>query len=467
MTSGRSAGDPNERLERIVRDLAVPPHLARDGLRTATLTERMEFYRVPGISFAVVDDYRLESAYVAGVLEVGGTAAVTIRTLFQAGSLAKPVVALAALRLVEAGAINLDADVNSLLTTWKVPPNGAWQPRVTLRHVLTHTSGFTVPLYPGYPREATIPTVLQVLDGERPARTPAVRVDLIPGTQYRYSSGAFVVLQQLLMDVTGLSFAELMRELVLGPLGMDDSTFEQPLPEHRRHRAATGHRNGGQPVQGGWFVYPEAAQGGLWTTPSDLARFVIELQKARAGHSGRLLSTEMANEMLSPHIDNHVGLGIFHEGDASHPRFSHLGGNEGFSSRLTAFREMGVGAVVMTNWHYRFLVDEVFAAIANEYDWPGYLPQQPRAVALDAAILERYVGEYQLRPDTSLRISRTGHVLLLETSGQLPIEFYAESETHFRARAVNAVLAFRSTAGRPIELIVEQADRQLSATRLE
>jgi len=128
---------------------------------------------------------------------------------------------------------------------------------------------------------------------------------------------------------------------------------------------------------------------------------------------------------------------------------------------------MGVGAVVMTNWHYRFLVDEVFAAIANEYDWPGYLPQQPRAVALDAAILERYVGEYQLRPDTSLRISRTGHVLLLETSGQLPIEFYAESETHFRARAVNAVLAFRSTLGRPIELIVEQADRQLSATRLE
>lgn len=467
MTNRRSAGDWSERLDRIVRGLTVPSLLPRESPRIATLTERMEFYKVPGISFAVVDDYRLESAYAAGVIEVGGTDAVTTRTLFQVGSLGKPVVALAALRLVEAGTIDIDADVNTMLTSWKIPRNGAWQPRVTLRHVLTHTSGLTVPLYPGYPRGEALPTVLQVLDGETPARTPAVRVNSIPGTQYRYSSGAYVVLQQLLMDVAGQSFAELMRELVLGPLGMQDSTFEQPLPESRWRVAATGHRNGGQPVQGGWFVYPEAAQGGLWTTPSDLARFVLELQKARAGHPGRLLSAKTASEMLSPSIDNHVGLGIFQEGDASRPRFSHLGGNEGFSSRLTAFRDMGVGAVVITNWHYGFLVDEVFAAIAGEYEWPAYLPQQPRTVKLDAAILERYVGEYRLRPDMSLRVSRAGDVLQLEASGQLPIEFYAESETQFRAAAVNAVIVFRAVAGRPIELVVEQADRRLSATRVD
>ena len=148
MTNRRSAGDWSERLDRIVRGLTVPSLLARDTPRIATLTERMEFYKVPGISFAVLDDYRLESAYAAGVIEVGGTDAVTTRTLFQVGSLGKPVVALAALRLVEAGAIDIDADVNTMLTSWKIPRNGAWQPRVTLRHVLTHTSGLTVPLYP-------------------------------------------------------------------------------------------------------------------------------------------------------------------------------------------------------------------------------------------------------------------------------------------------------------------------------
>jgi len=427
----------------------------------------MEFYKVPGISLAVVNDYQVEWTHAQGVLEAGGTEPVTTCTLFQGGSLGKPVVALAALRLVEEGVLSLEADVNTWLTSWKIPANDAWQPRVTLHHLLTHTSGLTVPLYPGYPRDDAMPTLLQVLEGAKPARTTAVRVNLIPGTQYRYSSGGFVVLQQLLTDATGQPFADLMGELVLGPLGMEDSTFSQPLPESRWHLAASGHRNGGQPVQGRWFVYPEAAQGGLWTTASDLARVVVELQRARAGRPSRILSTRMATEMLSPLVDDHVGLGIFQEGDAVCPRFSHIGGNEGFSSRLTGFRDNGQGAVVMTNWHYGFLIDEVFAAIAKEYSWPGYLPEEPRRAKIDAGVLEGYVGAYEIRPNVYVRVTRVGDVLCLEVSGQMPIELYPVSESRFRAKVVDAEIAFRSAAGRPIELIVEQADRHVVAKKIQ
>ena len=467
MTQRKRADDSVERLRRVTHGLAVPPLLASHAPRMATLAERMQFYKVPGISFAIIDDYEIQSARAEGVLEAGGTAQVTTRTLFQGGSLGKPVAALAALRLVEDGVLDLDADVNTWLTSWKIPPNDAWHPRVTLRHLLTHTSGLTVPLYPGYPRDDAVPTLLQVLDGARPARTPAVRVNLIPGLQYRYSSGGFVVLQQLLIDVTGQPFADLVRELVLEPLGMKDTTFEQPLPRTRWAVTASGHRNGGQPVQGGWFVYPEAAQGGLWTTAADLARVVVELQRARAGRPSRVLSTRMATEMLSPLVNGHVGLGIFQEGDLACPRFSHQGGNEGFSSRLVGFRDTGRGAVVMTNWHYGFLIDEVVGAIAREYSWPGYLPKPSGTAKVDAKLLDRYVGLYELRSGVQVRVTRRGDRLGLELAGQMLIELDAESETQFRAKVVDAAVAFRFAADGPLELVVQQADQHVSAKKIQ
>jgi CubicO group peptidase (beta-lactamase class C family) len=466
MTNADAAHDLDQRIGRIERGLTVPSAPGGTETRTATLTQRMEFYKVPGVSIAVINNYQVEWARAHGVVETGGTAPVTTHTLFQGGSLGKPIVALAALRLVDDGRLRLDSDVNTFLTSWKIPPNDAWQPRVTLRHLLTHTGGLTVPLYPGYPRDHATPTLWQVLEGAPPARTSPVRVGLIPGSQYRYSSGGYVVLQQLLMDVTGQPFAQLMHDLVLGPLGMEHSTFEQPLPESRWHLAATGHRNGGQPVQGKWFVYPEAAQGGLWTTPADVARFVVELQRAKAGLPSRTASRRMATEMLLPQVEDHVGLGIFQEGPVDHPRFGHIGGNEGFSSRLTGFRDTGLGAVVLANWHYGFLIDEIFAAIAKEYAWRSYLPEERRVAKIDETILQGYVGDYEMRPGFRLRIRRVGDALGLEVSGQAPIELYPVSETRFIARVVDAEIAFRSEAGRLTALVVQQADRHLSARKV-
>src|SRR5207244_12555644 len=184
----------------------------------------------------------------------------------------------------------------------KLPANLGWQPHVTVRQRLSHTAGLTVHGFPGYPRDTHAPSLVEVLDGK--GNTPPVRVSTIPGLQFSYSGGGYCVLQQLLVDVTGSSFPELALELVLGPLAMADSTYEQPLPEHRWPEAASGHRQGGKPVAESWHVYPEQAAAGLWTTPSDLARFLIAVQEAKAGVRGAFLSRELVDELLRPQAPN-------------------------------------------------------------------------------------------------------------------------------------------------------------------
>lgn len=199
-------------------------------------------------------------------------------TLFQAGSISKPVAALAALRLVEQGKLSLDEDVNAKLVSWKVPGNEfTKEQKVTLRRLLTHSAGLTVHGFPGYAAGAQVPTLVQVLNGEKPANTPAIRVDTVPGRLWRYSGGGYTIMQQLLIDVTQKSFPELMRQLVLEPAGMKHSTYEQPLPPARAGEAATAHDANGQPVKGQFHTYPEMAAAGLWTTPTDLALLAIEL----------------------------------------------------------------------------------------------------------------------------------------------------------------------------------------------
>jgi CubicO group peptidase (beta-lactamase class C family) len=267
-----------------------------------------------------------------------------------------------------------------------------------------------------------------------------------------------MIVQQLLADVTGLPFPELMRQLILDPLGMEQSTFEQPLPRRDRTAAAVGHRHGGQPVRGKSFVYPEA-QGGLWTTPSDLARFLIELQRANVGRPSRLLSQEIARAMLTSQIERHVGLGVFFDGAGDSRRIEHLGGNEGFSSRLSAFCNAGLGAVVMTNWHYGFLVDEVFRGIAREYAWPSYLPDPPTTIRMDPATCASYVGDYELRPDLHFRVRQGPDALSLEMSGQAPMDLVPRSATTFLMEAVNAEITFeRSDTSEVTGAIFRQHD---------
>lgn len=272
------------------------------GLAT-TVEVAMARHRVPGCAVAVIAEGRLDWTRGYGVTASARDAApVGIDTLFQACSISKAVAATAALRLVQAGRLDLDADVNDALTTWQVPANDGWQPRVTLRQLLSHTAGLTYCWYPGYRRDAALPTTLDTLLGQAPANTPPVRVTALPGTQFRYSGSHYAVLQQLLMDVTDQSFEALLRELVLAPLGMRDSGYEVDFPARHPGATASGHDAGGAPIADGWRLLPESAGAGLWTTPTDLCRLACAVSAAWSGETSDFLSQETARRMLTAQL---------------------------------------------------------------------------------------------------------------------------------------------------------------------
>jgi CubicO group peptidase (beta-lactamase class C family)/putative intracellular protease/amidase len=376
------------------------------------LEEIMKLFKVPGVSVAVIDNFKIAWAKGYGVTEAGGTVPVTPRTLFQAGSVSKAVAAVGAMVLVERGAFRLDEDVNTRLTSWKVPQSEfSKEQRVTLRRLVSHTAGLTTRFFPGYAVGEPVPTLVQVLNGEKPANTPPVRVDVTPGSIWRYSGGGTLVEQQLMMDVTGKNFPELMRETVFDKLGMEDSTYEQPLPAARTAQAASGTLATGHTVPGKWHVYPEMATGGLWTTPSDLARLAIEVALARHGESRRVLSPEIARQMLTPQVErvpqgtrlgnvqhpDRMGLGFF-LGDAAHADlFGHFGDDAGFQAMVFTFADSGRGVAIMSNSENGiFLGDHLVASIAREYGWDGYVPpDRPRlapGAILSAAAHSRGIG---------------------------------------------------------------------------
>lgn len=349
-----------------------------------TIIALMQKRGIPGASIAIVQDGKIVRAKGYGVIEAGGTAPVTEDTLFQAASISKPLGALGALQLVHAKKLELDADVNTALKSWKVPDNEfTATEKVTLRGVLSHTAGLTVSGFMGYAPDAAQPTLLQVLQGEKPANTPAVRVDILPGSQFRYSGGGFVLLQQLVIDVTGERYPEFMRETVLKPLGMLASSFEQPLPATLTAKAATGHGPDGKPLSGRWRVHPEIAPAGLWTTPSDLARFAIAMQQALAGKANAAISPATAQLMVAP-VKNRMGLGFLTAGSGSGERFTFNGRNQGFDSQFVAYRESGQAAVVMVNTNDRStFFARVMPAIAQHYGWRDYPPYAPPAAIED------------------------------------------------------------------------------------
>jgi CubicO group peptidase (beta-lactamase class C family) len=460
---------------RRVADTIIPAS-ARPGENTSgvSLMERMAFYGVPGVSIAVIHDGEIAFARGYGVRETGKPDPVTPDTLFQAASISKPVAVTGALRLVEQGLLDLDADVNEYLTTWKVPPSGGWQPRLTLRQLASHSAGLTVHGFPGYLRDAARPTLVQVLDGIPPANTPPVRVDTVPGTQFRYSGGGTSVIQQLILDVTGTPFPDLMRELVLDPLGMAASGYLQPLPESRWQEATTGHRASAGPVTGQWHIYPEMAAAGLWTTPTDLACFALGIQRSYAGDSGGILSQATAREMLTPQVPRegewtHLGLGPFLAGEGETARFGHSGGNEGFRCLMVAYRSGKFGAVVMTNGDEggTLVQQEIFGAIARVFDWPGFLPKQPVRIDVPADTLDRYTGLYQLRPGFTLTVTRDGDTLSVQPTGQAPLIFSPASEATFFSDSIDTKLTFEAAdAGTVTGVRFQQNGREIIGNRV-
>jgi len=345
---------------------------------------------IPGLSVAVIHDYSIAWVKGYGVTEKGGSIGVTPQTLFLAGSISEPVTAVGALALVDAGELSLNSDVNESLTSWKVPASAfTANQKVTLAQILEHTSGITGgDFFPGYAIGEPIPTLLQVLSGESPAINSAIIVSRVPGTEWSYSGNAYLVVQQLMTDVSGQSFPSLMQRLVFAPLGMFQTTFDQPLPPQSARDAARGTLINGNAVEGGWHVQPEMAAGGLWTTPTDLAKLAIELAQESRGLSHRILAAPTARAMLAPQWSSGVlnilgstndpdrmGYGFF---VGERHRFGHICGNVGYQATMVMFADTGNGAIIMTNSDIGLHAgNAVLNAIAKVYNWNYVAPPPP------------------------------------------------------------------------------------------
>jgi CubicO group peptidase (beta-lactamase class C family) len=438
----------------------------------------MQFYKTPGVSIALINDGRIEWARGYGVLEAGGKDLVTPETLFQAASISKSLSAMLALRLVEQGKLDLDNDVNQRLVSWKVPDNEfTKEQKVTLRRLLSHTAGVTVQGFLGYPAGQALPSLRQILDGEKPANSAAIRVDMKPGSSFRYSGGGYVILQQLVMDVTGKSFPALMEKSLLQRLGMTHSTFQQPLSPDLASRAAAGHLPNGVEMSSKWFVLPELAPAGLWTTPTDLARLVIEVQKSRVGKSNKVLSTASTAEMLTPQIDN-IALGWFVDGQGSSKRFSFGGSNVGYKCRMLGYMNSGQGVVVMTNSENGAeLTSEIIRSVAAEYGWPDFHPRERVIVKVDPRAFDAYVGEYEIAPGLILVVTREGDKLMSQAmprplppsaAGQPKSEMFPESETTFFVKDADAQFTFvKDDNGQVVQVNMQRGTRVFQARKIK
>jgi CubicO group peptidase (beta-lactamase class C family) len=386
------------------------------------------------VSIAVIHDKRIDWSKGYGVARLGGPP-VSASTLFGAASMSKPLTAMAVLRLAQEGKIDLDVDVNTYLKSWKIPANEYTENHpVTVRELLSHTSGIGTHNGMIYDPDKGLPSVLEILEGKSPAKTPAVHVESEPGKKYAYANGGYLILELLVTELTGKSFAEAMRDLVLAPIGMSHSTYEAPLSPAKAASAATAYDEGGTSgIAAGHFVEPNAAAGGLWTTATDYAKFVIELQKEYVGESHRVLDQKMAQMMvtagLGPSANIRWGLGVRVGGTAPHTYFEH-GGSAVFQCDMVGYLS-GDGVVVLTNGGGGgTLSDQIVRSVAQVYGWPDFRPVEHTVVPVDSSIFRRYVGTYDF-----IKVSQDGSHLMAEIPlGSKAQELFPESDTQYFLR---------------------------------
>ena len=356
----------------LIARIEGPQSPARGGLDSFTIQELMQRFGVPGVSIAVIKDSKILWAKAYGVADVETKRPVDTNTMFQAASISKPIAAMAYMRLVQEGKFSLDDDINKLLKTWKVPASAHTRDQpVTPRSLLSHTSGADDGFgFPGYNPGAPMPTLPQIFEGSQPSNVGAVRFGRPPYSGQKYSGGGVTIMQLAVTDLVGKPFAEFMQTQLLTPLGMSNSSYEQPLPAALAQRAARAHSGGGRGMPVPHHVYPEQAAAGLWTTPSDLARALIEVQRAVRGPRGTVLTQASAKELTAPVGDGPFAVGFTIERRGEGWYFSHGGANWGFRANVVAHVRKGYGSVIMTNGDGGGqVIVELESRIAQAYNW--------------------------------------------------------------------------------------------------
>tara|TARA_B110000116_G_scaffold204066_1_gene179127 strand:+ start:33 stop:1460 length:1428 start_codon:yes stop_codon:yes gene_type:complete len=367
-----------------------------DSIQKFNIIERMDFYKVPGVSIAVVENGKIKWAKGYGYANTETGTKVDLNTLFQAGSISKPLAALSALKLFENDSLELNKDANYYLKNWQIPESKFTETeKVTLEKLLTHTAGMTVHGFPGYQQTDTFPEIIDVLNGN--GNTAKIMVDTIPGSIWRYSGGGYTVMEKVVEDVSGLSLDDYMSKNILLPIGMKNSTYQQPISKEYQNNISAAYDGNGKLIKGLWNNYPEQAAAGLWTTPSDLAIYCIEIQNILKGKKDGVLTKETVERMLTKH-KNDWGLGPSLEGEKDSLIFGHGGKNAGFTNDMKAYAYQGNAVIVMTNAdNGGMLISEIINAVSKYYNWAISQFKTIEVVELSDADLKQYMGKYEIK----------------------------------------------------------------------
>jgi CubicO group peptidase (beta-lactamase class C family) len=369
------------------------------------ILDRMAYYKFNGVSIAVIQNYKVVWARGYGWADVKEKRPVTENTLFQVASVSKSINSMGVLKLAQDKKIDLNTDINQYLTSWKFPYDSVSHgKKITTLNLLTHTGGITSSA-PEYVFKDTIPALIQTLNGEAsPSRfvystvVPA-RSITEPNVKFQYSNNGIGITQLMVSDITNKPYEQYISEVVFKPLGMMHSCYTADSIKSQKQILATGYLNGVE-IPGKHVIIPTIAAGGLWTTPTDLAKFIIELQLSYQGKSNKVLSQEMAKRMLTPYIET-IAPGVFLKEVNAGKYFEHSGSLPGFNSQYYGSMEGGNGvAVIVNSGSSSVFIQEIINSVATVYNWKDfYQPIYKKAISVSDSSLQKYVGVYTAAED--------------------------------------------------------------------
>ena len=401
------------------------PYVPVKGFKGWNIIDRMKYYKVPGLSIAVIKDYKIDWAKSYGLADTINKTPVTTETMFSAGSISKFLMAVTALKMVDSGQIELEKPINNYLTTWKIAENDFTKTTpITLRMLLSHSAGTSQTSYFGFTPTQPLPTIVEILSGAKISETRPVVVNSEPNKEFRYSGGGSMIAQLALMDVSKKSFSNLTQEIIFDKLGMNNSTFIQPVPSKFAKQISWAYSYASW-FKGMPYVYPQQAAAGLYTTPTDLAKFFIDIQKSYLG-KGEILSQAITKKMLMPQQNvsdgsykEQIGIGPFliQRTDNKDPRgvfFEFTGVNAGFLAYGMASVEGGNGVIVMLNSgdNQNGIGKEIRRAVAKVYNWTNFLPTEIQPINLPNKELDKFVGRYRMGTDEVLYLQKEKNYLV-------------------------------------------------------
>jgi CubicO group peptidase (beta-lactamase class C family) len=362
-----------------------------------SIEDRLKFYNIPSVSIAIINNGHLEWAKAYGYASISDDKKADTSTLYQAASLSKSINAVAIMRLIQERKLSLDEDIRHYLKTWAIPENEfTINSKITLRQLLSHTAGINVRGFQGYKNTESIPSINAILEGSPPANNEPIKAVSWAGAQVNYSGGGVMITQKILEDHIDPDYSRLIRKEILTPLKMRTSYYEQPLSTFREQSAASGHNSRKIAIDGKYYVYPELAPAGLWTTPSDFSKYIIALQKSLAGKNSNFLNKLNAETMVTPPKDSsNSALGVFALTVGSEKYFAHNGRNVGFQSVYYGSFTSGRGIVVMVNSDNAGIIPEIVNSVAVAYNWKDfYRPERRKTSFVSDSLLNEYAGQF-------------------------------------------------------------------------